>query len=222
MKNLKRSEKILLSVLAFAVVFYVYYTFLLSPVIDKISASNKNIASYNQDLNNIDIKEAQIVKLKADYETYKSDYDKLVKRFPVFEKDPQIGYDLKILADKNSVIIQNENYSAANSAESASNTAAATNTADTKTVKKDEKYKLNFVAINMNIGGSYDKIKSFINSLENEERSTNISSVNISKAENSLTASITANFYFITDSQNAEKNSYEFNNGTYGKAELFN
>jgi type IV pilus assembly protein PilO len=220
MKNLKRSEKILLSVLAFAVVFYVYYTFLLSPVIDKISTSNHNIAGYNQDLNDINLKEAQTVKLKADYETYKTDYEKLVKRFPVFEKDPQIGYDLKILADKSKVTLQSQNYSAANSAESASNTAAA-NTTNTNTVKKDEKYKLNFVAINMNIGGNYDNIKSFINSLENEERSTVITSVNIAKSDTEITASIVANFYFISDTQNTVKNSYDFNNKNYGKSNFF-
>lgn len=219
MKNLKRSEKILLSILALAIIFYVYYTFLLSPVMDKVSASHENIASYNQQLNNIKLKEAQTVKLKADYETYKNDYAKLVLRFPSYEKDPQIGYNLKILADKSKVLLQNQTYTAVNNADPAS---ASSNTADTKAVKKDEKYKLNSAAVNISISGTYDGIRSFINSLENEERATIISNVNITKAENSLTASIIANFYFITDSQNTEKNSYDFNNKTYGKTELFN
>lgn len=224
MKNLKRSEKILLSILALAIVFYVYYTFLLSPVMDKVSASHDNIASYNQQLNNIKLKEVQTVKLKADYETYKNDYAKLVLRFPSYEKDPQIGYDLKILSDKNKVVLQTQTYSAANNVEAAKNAAAGSNTSDTNTntTKKEDRYQLNFVAVNINISGSYEGIKSFINSLENEERSTIISSVNITKADTGITAAITANFYFISDTQNTEKNSYDFNNKSYGKSNFFN
>lgn len=229
MKNLKRSEKILLSILALAIIFYVYYTFLLSPVMDKVSASHDKIASYNQQLNNIKLKEAQTVKLKADYETYKNDYGKLIMRFPSYEMDPLIGYNLKILADKSKVVIQNQTYSTSNSIESTGSSVAGTSTSGATTgstannaEKKAERYTLNFVAVNINISGSYDAIKSFINSLENEERSTIISNVIITKAENLLTASITANFYFISDTQNTEKNSYDFNNKTYGKPELFN
>lgn len=226
MKNLKRSEKILLSILALAIVFYVYYTFLLNPVLENISASHNNIKGFNQQLNDIKLKEAQTVKLKTDYEALKSDYDKLVLRFPSFEKDPQIGYDLKILADKNQVAIESENYSDANSAETANNTAANSDTSGTSpktsTEKKETRYKLNYVAVNINISGTYEGMKAFINSLENEERSTIIQNVNITKKDNSLTASIAANFYYITDTQNTENNSYPFNNKNYGKSNFFN
>ncbi|MFA9399051.1 MAG: hypothetical protein ACERKV_12420 [Clostridiaceae bacterium] len=216
MSKLSKNEKILLVILGVAIVIYLYYTFFLTPVLNTISTSKENITSYNTELDSLSAKEVETGKMETQYDELKVQYDGITKRYPKFEKVPQIAYDIKIIADKNNIELTTASFGEKSKVGDDSTT-ETTNNNSVSTVPE-----LYFVPLTMNISGSYINAKAFIKDLENETRSSRIVSSTMNADENEINVSIISNMYFITDPNNTDDNSYDFNNATYGKSDLFN
>lgn len=74
--------------------------------------------------------------------------------------------------------------------------------------------------VSISVSGLHKDIMSFIKKIENYSRIADVSNISLSKAEGkNLNASITANFYNLNYE---EKESYDFNDGTYGREDSFN
>jgi len=215
MSRLNKNEKILLAILGVVIVGYLYYTFLLNPVLNKISIANDNISNYKSEIVSLTTKEAETKNLQKQYDAMKLKYDQVIKSYPKYQKDPQIAYDIKALAAKYSITLSSVNFSEPNKVEDKTSGNKTDNTA------KSNVYGLYNVAVNITSAGTFINMKDFIKALEGEQRSTEIVTTSLIAGENSVNASLTANYYFITDSNNKEKDSYSFNKGSYGKTDLF-
>lgn len=215
MSKLSKNEKILLGILGIAIVIYVYYTFFLTPVLNKISISNTNITNYNAEIQSIAIKEAETKKLEKQYEELKVKYDDFLTKYPNFSKAPQIAYDVKALADIYGITLENIGFSEP--------LKVGTSTPENKeeTTTKDSNFQLFNIAANITASGTYANIKSFIKALEEEKRATEISTTSISKKEDTNILALSANFYYVMNTNNSQQNAYEFNKGTYGKVDIF-
>lgn len=74
--------------------------------------------------------------------------------------------------------------------------------------------------VNISLVGEYENIIKFIKYIEYYSRISDVSNISLSPGEGTLlNASLTANFYNLNYEENE---SYEFNNGTYGKENSFN
>lgn len=214
MKNLSKQEKILLSILGIAIVFYLYYTFFLTPVLKDISVSKDKISNYEVQLSDISAKEIQIKSLNTKLDELQLKYNDVIDKYPLYEKDPQIGMDLKAQADKNGVSIQSVSYTP-----SVNVSGTTTDTKDT--TAKAAQFDMKYETVNLSVSGTYSSILNYVNSIENAERYTVVTSLSINKSDSGITGTITANYYFINDNKNNNTNSYSFNNKTYGKSDLF-
>ena len=74
--------------------------------------------------------------------------------------------------------------------------------------------------VNISLTGEYENIIKFIKAIEYYSRIADVSNISLSPGEGTLlNASLTANFYNLNYKENE---SYDFNNGTYGKENSFN
>ncbi|MDF2502998.1 GspMb/PilO family protein [Clostridium sp.] len=241
MNNLSKREKYLIVVIGVLAVIYVYYSFFLSTVINKIKAEKSMVNTYNVQLQNINEMKVSNKKLSNELDTLKEENNKNSMALPSSERDPEIVYNLKTVADANKVNISNVNmsqptsYSQTSSNTSNSNTNNSQNNnanSSSNTTVTAKPGSLLSIPVNLSVTGEYDGIVNFISSIEKDGRLSTINSINLgsqgtgaaggsqNSASNSITASIALNYFYIVPSAN-DKIEYDFNKGSYGKDNPF-
>jgi type IV pilus assembly protein PilO len=230
MKNLSKSEKFLIALLLIIVVAYVYFQYLIMPVSNDISAVKSKIEEYNNELLQIRIFTASNKKLSEDINTLKEKQVEYQDFLPNTDKAAEVIRDFKKLGDSNKLIInslalgQASEYTTQDNAQKASenNNSEANNNQANST--QESIVKSMMLPVTITVSGDYKGILEFIKSIEEGTRIIEVTSVNISSEgndkENSIKASIIANILFIQDGTKV-KNQYDFNNGIYGKEDLF-
>ncbi len=202
MGNLSKRELILLSAVLVIGVMYGYINYFLSPVLSNISSTKANIAADESKL--ATVKTAGIInkKLKEDLADYNSKLEEAVKALPPSERQPEISYNLKVLADNNKVSLNSVSYGQP---------------------AADGKDKIITSPVGVTVSGSYNNVIGFITSIEKHKRLAAVESVNLSKKEgneDNVQSIIDINF-FNAGTAEANDFKYDFNNGSYGKDSLF-
>jgi type IV pilus assembly protein PilO len=213
-KNLNKREKILVVLLAVAVISYAYFSYFLAPILDKANVSKGNITTYKSQLEEIRNTIANNSKYQEDYNTAIAKFNTYSVKMPYSVRGPEIVYNLKAIADKAESTINSISLS------EVENTQQGQAMVDSSIVVVPVTILYNSV--------NYTKAMNFIDQLEKNDRIVQISSLSISKGASTATStstsvqtSVVANYYYLK-SQNPSVLNYKFNNGVYGKANLFN
>lgn len=241
MSNLSNREKYLIIAIGILAVIYVYYSFFLSPVMNKIKIEKSKVDAYNTQLQNINEMKTTNKKLSNELDTLKEKNNKNSIALPNFEKNPEIAYKLKAIADANKVSIVNVNLSQPTTYSRTSSNTSSNNTNNSQQSSTGNSSNANSavvtakpgsllsIPVSVGITGDYDGIMNFISSIEKEERLSIINSINLSSqgtggssnlGSNSITTTITLDYFYIAPSAK-DKVEYDFNKGNYGKDNPF-
>ncbi|EYE89739.1 hypothetical protein Q428_01415 [Fervidicella metallireducens AeB] len=228
MENLAKRERILLIVLAFMVIFYLYYTLFLSPVLVKISDVNSRIKVYQLKAESIKNANVIIKRQQRELEGLKEKFKDATSAIPELERDAEIAYRLKFLAESKGVTLSSVNFAEAteigvkeisvsgdlNGGEQ--NNSGVSNNVSTN---RDKIYRVSCTAVLL---GNYNQIVNLIADLEKDKRFVVIENFGVtSGAQNErLNATLNLN-YFFTNNKTEGVVDYDFNNGTYGKENIF-
>lgn len=237
MSNLSNREKYLIIAIGILAVIYVYYSFFLSPVMNKIKVEKSKVDAYNTQFKNINVMKTDNKKLSTELDTLKEKNNQNSMALPNFERNPEIAYKLKAIGDTNKVNISNINLSqptaysqtSSNVPSNNTNNSQQNNASSSSNVVTAKPGSLLSIPVNLSVNGDYDGIVNFISSIEKDERLSVINSINLSSqgtsgssnsGSNSITATIMLDYFYIVPSEK-DKVEYDFNKGNYGKDNPF-
>jgi type IV pilus assembly protein PilO len=206
LKNLSKREKYLLIALATALVFYCYCRLLMLPIINGIVVSKANIDKYNDEINSQVSNSLVVQKDKKQLEELKANIDKSLAAFPQDERNPEIAYDIKAIGNNCNVLLGAINFGQA--AEYILQNGPKVSS------------KVMSVPVTLQVLGDYRNITNFIGKIESDSRMTVVDTAALSGNEGLLQSNISVNYLYMP-SQNTADTKYDFNNGTYGKDNLF-
>lgn len=239
MNNLKKSDKYLLLFLAVLMIVFVYLKYFLMPILDDINKNNADIDKYNSQINLAKVMEISNNKLRQERDKVKQSYNVALTKLPSLEKNPEIAYNIKPLADSNNI-----------SLESVTLSDGVLYTAPTYTSKKNivpiDTTNLYTAGVNITVtSANYSDMMDFVNSLETDKRINEITNFSIQYQKSTATventqssstdgtisqtitnaaivnANISINYFYNLNSGNNLKPKYDFNKGVYGKDDLF-
>lgn len=228
MENLAKRERILLVVLAFMVFFYLYYTLFLSPILVKIKDVNSRIKVYQikaESIKNANvIMKRQLRELNGLEEKFKD----ATLAIPELERDAEIAYRLKNLAESKGVTLSSINFAEAteidvNKASDSgySKGVEQNNSAEGSNVptNREKIYRVSCTAV---ILGNYNQIVNLVTDLEKDKRFVVIENFGVTSGEQNERLNATLNLnYFFTNNKAEGVVDYDFNSGTYGKENIF-
>jgi type IV pilus assembly protein PilO len=206
LKDLSKREKYLLIVLGVTLVFYCYYRLLMLPIINGIGTSKSNIDKYNDEINSQVLNSLVVQKDKKQLEEVKTNIDKSLAAFPQDERNPEIAYDIKAISNNCNVLLGAINFG---------QPAEYSRQQGPKVSNK-----LMSVPVTLQVSGDYRNITNFISKIENDSRMAVVDTAALSGNEGLVQSSISVS-YFYMPSQNMMNAQYDFNNGIYGKDNLF-
>lgn len=238
MKNLNSKDKYLLIFLGIVVIIFAYYKYFLTPVMGNITSSKEDIDRYNSDLNQLKIVGIANDKLEEKLAKVKLSYNDAILKLPVLEKNPEIAYNIKPLADANRVNLASVSLSEGTQYTTPVSTSQKSNV-------QIDSANLYTASVNLIVSANnYSNMMDFVNALETDKRINEITSIsmqyqkspNIDTSrqtastggttktlttidENVINASISINYFYNLNGN--EKPKYDFNKGTYGKDDLF-
>ena len=233
MKNLSKSDKLILVGLGFLLVIFLYYQFLLSPLLDNITEKKLAIKENKITLGILEMMEINNRTMKKKINEEKAKYEEFTKSLPIELRDPEIQRFLNASAEAFNIKILSTGYS-----EGAD--VVLVNKEEEKSKSKEdeltsEKGKLKLVSVTVNMEGSYLDIMRYIYHLESfDEKDNNISelavnlpetiennirinevmSINIvkrkktddSETSDKVNAAIVINYYYVTGDEEDKKN----------------
>jgi type IV pilus assembly protein PilO len=176
------------------------------PIINGIVVSKANIDKYNDEINSQVLNSLVVQKDKKQLEELKTNIDKSLAAFPQDERNPEIAYDIKAISNNCNVLLGAINFGQA--AEYSLQQGAKVSN------------KLMSVPVTLQVSGDYRNITNFISKIENDSRMAVVDTTALSGTEGLLQSSISVNYLYMP-SQNMIDTEYDFNNGTYGKDNLF-
>jgi hypothetical protein len=215
MKNLSKSDKLILIGLVFLGVLFLYYQFLLNPLLNNITDTKLAIEQNEiqaEDISNMErtnrIMSASIEKLKVDYEKFK-------QTLPVELRDPEIQTSLNLEALNNKVMVKSLSFG------------------DGSLISLDGKQgnnkdvietgSLMVVPVTINLEGDYLSAMEYISSLEKSERISEVKTINIVKGELGVNLGVVINYYYVAgDVKDKEEIEYQVDVPVGNKENLFN
>lgn len=211
-------------------VLYGYLRLLFLPVFNDISKNKSSINTYNQEINTQNSNKAINMKNKKELEDLKGKMGDVFASLPEDERNPEVAYDLKGIADNSGVILNNINLGQTSGTIGASQNASTQNTDNgavninipqnnTKLPQGADKVRV--IPLSIQVTGTYGNITKYLSALEHGSRLMEIQNVSMSGNGKNIKASITVNCLYM-DTQNKGGISYDFNKGTYGKDDPFN
>jgi Tfp pilus assembly protein PilO len=227
MKNLSKSEKLLLSLMVVVVTLYAYFTFFLSPKLEAIAIVNEAITKVEDDINANKVAEINNKKQKETLAELKKKKDEYKNIVPTSERQPEISNTIKRVSDNNRVNLISVNFGKGSIAEAVKqgNQQNSNTVTNEKAAAEKKDITLMTSVVTIVINGEYQSILSFAKELEENSRITEITSLNIAGSgtaisNNMLQGNITVSFYYI-DGNLGDEETYDFNKGSYGKDNLF-
>jgi Tfp pilus assembly protein PilO len=232
MKSLTRRERYLILALAVAALLLLYTKMFLLPILEKIDISNQTVQDYKLQVIELTAMKTVNENMRKSLTELKTKYQDALIQLPEQPRNPEVAYNLKPLADLCSVKLDSvslgsgEQYSAPAQPE-----AAAESAGQPEEGQESQEAELSSISIfSMPVtiaatAGSYSDVMKFIGLLENDKRFTGIKTISLSgrgessSAGNGMTLTVSVNYYYTTGSK--EKPTYYFNNGSYGKDDLF-
>lgn len=208
MDKLSKREKIEIAAIVVILVVFVYFKFIISPIMQKNSELSSSISALNDKYNNILALENENGSYNTEIKNIKSKYSTSVKGIPMQLKDAEIENTLSKFCTKEQLTLSSINYNS-----QSNQTSASSNKSDNSIVVK--------LPVSITISGSYKSILNLISDMEKDTRVFKVGDFSITSGESSGSekATISGVYYYINGST---KPDYDFNNGNYGKTDLFN
>lgn len=208
MDKLSKREKIEIAAIVVILVVFVYFKFIISPIMQKNSELSSSISALNDKYNNILALENENGSYNTAIKNIKSKYSTSVKGIPMQLKDAEIENTLSKFCTKEQLTLSSINYNS-----QSNQTSASSNKSDNSIVVK--------LPVSITISGSYKSILNLISDMEKDTRVFKVGDFSITSGESagSEKATISGVYYYINSST---KPDYDFNNGNYGKTDLFN
>lgn len=215
--NLSKRDSYLLVGIVVLLVLFLYYKFLLSPVLSDLGNANAEIKSVKNELKTMKELADNNQQIQKKLDDKQAKYNDICKGLPEYEEDPDIAYKTKSIADKNGgIVLQSISIS-----KPVGYISSAQQNANSNTSSKT----LMMVPVSLNVNAeSYFKIMDFVKAIETQDRYATINTLNLSygsSAQNPVTASITFNSYYAAFDKASEELKYDFLTGKYGKKDLF-
>lgn len=232
MLNLSKRERYLIILIAILAAFYLYYSLFLSPILNKIKDEKSKVETYTFQLNNINLVKNTNKTLNVELKNLKEKNEENLNTLPDFERNPEIAYKLKSIADNNKITLNNINFSdpaiynnSANSSNTQQNNNSSSNEVKSSVTNFPKGSLLN-IPVNLRVVGSYDNLLKFVAAIENGDRISIINTIKLDLQTNDTNSTdiiitdITLDYFYI-NSSTTDKPDYDFNKGTYGKDNLF-
>lgn len=201
MENLSRNEKILIGLLSIVVIVFVYYSFVLKPIYNKIDVENQTINGYNAEIITFNSLAIKNKKDQSDLNILKVKVSTMVLQLPKVEKNPQLAFDIKNSADNYGLTIKDVTFTTPSQYTLAPTTASSTTTSGTSTSTTNQATdaataktnlllfaKMQVVPVKITITGNYNKIMDFIQEIETGTRIAVIKSVDLTPGQSTTTA----------------------------------
>lgn len=217
MKGLSNREKVLIAILLVVALFYGYYKFFLSNMLDVMSEKKSSIQTLQ--VQEQRIKEAPAIKEKLNSELNEVTvlYNASLLEIPKQYRNSEIAYQLKALCDANSTVLSSVSFGTGSIV--SGNAGGDSGTEGVNTVASN----LYSVPVTLNVTGSYNAIMNLVDAIEKNTRTSQVESIGItsSSSEEGLSANISLTFYYINNGEDTEE-TYNFNTGYNKKQDLFN
>ncbi|WP_139905524.1 hypothetical protein [Clostridium thermarum] len=215
MKNLSRSDKLILIGLAFLGVLFIYYQFVLNPLLNTISDTKFSIEQNKAQAEEISNMERNNRVMAAAIEKLKVDYEKFKQTLPVELRDPEIQTSLNLQALSSKVQVKSINFGDSSLISLDGKSDGNNN--------KIEKGSLMMVPVTINLQGDYLAAMDYIKGLEESERISEVKTINITKSDQGVNLGVVINYYYVAgDAKDKQELDYEINVPVGNKDNLFN
>lgn len=235
LKNLSKKDKIILSSTIILVSIVFGLKFLILPQLEQYTNNLMTLDSKRAEQSRLSSITIENKALEEKQKELQEQYDLALEEISKTPAVAQIIYDLKELMSRSNVEVKSLSFSDSDVSEEEITSSDEVKTDENGVVTEidrgisggempdqqiESEQAVKKQIVNISLVGEYENIINFIKSIENYSRIADVSNISLSKAEGkNLNASITANFYNLNYE---EKESYDFNDGTYGREDSFN
>lgn len=206
-RELGKNEKILISSVTILAIVVVYWTLILSPLLDKMTPLEAEVQELKVKVANTNTLEVGIKAKEKQLEGLKSEYDEITKVLPKTDRYPQLIKEIREMAASENLEIK---------AQALGQPLIYTQNGQVQENQNNEVQQgLQTIAINLSITGDFTSALNLVGKLEADKRILDVQKVAVTDNGINLTL-----VYYIAGGN--EKEDYDFNNGSYGKNNLFN
>lgn len=219
MIKLQKREKQYLILMGIALFIFIYLKYIMLPVLDNINKNKGDIDNYKSQLNLLQISGLKNNRLKSQVAKAKKNYNVALLNLPLLEKNPEIVYNLKPIADQNNVTLDSISLS--------DGILYVPNVNDLTKKNKLPIESSNLYSVNTNLNVStsdYSNIMDFLSAVENDKRINEIANFSIQyQRQNKITGNsndtqkqpdVTSSQSIISDTQNDNTNTQNSDNIT--------
>lgn len=234
MGSLGKREKVLLGILSIILLFYAYYALFLNTAIKKMQELGEDIDKARIEVNKIRNAKEIIKNQKDQIEELKDSLNMAFKAIPEAERNPEIAYNMKKLADENKIYFSTISFAEAEDYDSLKDDGKKTennqntneqnqgNSTGKSNGETNSSKKLYIVPAVVSTEGDYNTTMNFISSIENDSRISLVNSINMVLDSQTGKIKSNTNIYLLYSDKVSDKEiDYEFNQGIYGKGDLF-
>ena len=235
LKNLSKKDKIILSSTIIFVSLALGLRFVIFPQLEQYTNNLMTLDSKRAEQSRLSMIPIENKALEEKQQELQEQYELALDEISKTPAVAQIIYDLKGLMSRSNVEVKSLSFSDSDVSEEEISSSDDVKTDENGVVTEidrgisggempDQKIgseeSVKKQIVNISLVGKYENIIDFIKSIEYYSRIADVSNISLSPGEGDLlNASLTANFYNLNSE---EEESYDFNNGTYGKENSFN
>ena len=235
-KNLSKKDKVILSTTIIILSLILGLRFLILPQLEQYTNNLMILESKRSEQSRVAMIPAQNKVLEEKQQELQVQYELALEEISKTPAVAQIIYDLKGLISRSSVEMKSLSFSNSDVSEEeiTSNDEVKTDEngivteidrglemsgSESQTGELESEQAVKKQIVNISLTGEYENIIKFIKAIEYYSRIADVSNISLSPFEGTkLNAGITANFYNLNYE---EAESYEFNDGIYGKDNSF-
>lgn len=235
LKNLSKKDKIILASTIIFVSLSLGLRFVIFPQLEQYTNNLMTLDSKRAEQSRLAMIPIENKALEEKQQELQAQYDLALEEISKTPAVAQIIYDLKGLMNSSNVEVKSLSFSDSDVSEEEISSSDDVKTDENGVVTEidrgisgsemsDQKIgseeTVKKQIVNISLVGKYENIIDFIKSIEYYSRIAEVSNISLSPGEGDLlNASLTANFYNLNYE---DGESYDFNNGSYGKENSFN
>lgn len=235
LKNLSKKDKIILASTIIFVSLTLGLRFVIFPQLEQYTNNLMTLDSKRAEQSRLSMIPIENKALEEKQQELQEQYEVALEEISKTPAVAQIIYDLKGLMTRSNVEVKSLSFSDSDVSEDEISSSDYVKTDENGVVTEIERgisggempdqkigseESVKKQIVNISLVGKYENIMNFIKSIEYYSRIADVSNISLSPGEGDLlNASLTANFYNLNSE---EEESYDFNNGTYGKENSFN
>lgn len=238
MSSLKKSEKILISIVVILLLIFILSKVSIFPYRSSMIKLKEEVENSKDQLEYATKIEKTIVEKKENLNSLRKKLKACDGKLPTEKREPEIAKKIKELADKNVLDLvdvtfeenSKEKTNETNVVESGTSKAAevindAIGDESKKNLESEDKLNkkeqtIEKISVNFTVLGDYKQTLNFLDGLEESERVCKITAVSMI-GNNPTKTSGRVEFFFSKLDLKSEEYKYDFNNGTYGKENMF-